>query len=189
MKSLVIAEKPSVGRDIARVLGCKQGGNGCLEGRDYVVTWALGHLIELSDPESYGEQWKVWKMETLPMLPEKLSNGLCSLNEGCDRLALCAVIDLDEHGNRKGLKLCEGVIRSSARLTYAGVQALLDGDARLRERYASLVPMLELMGELAKKRIKLRRERGTIDFKLTETQIKFDADGRVTDIEKRPSFF
>lgn len=50
MKSLVIAEKPSVGRDIARVLGCKQGGNGYLEGKDYVVTWALGHLIELADP-------------------------------------------------------------------------------------------------------------------------------------------
>ncbi len=72
MKSLVIAEKPSVGRDIARVLGCKQGGNGFLEGKDYVVTWALGHLVELSDPESYGEQWKAWKMETLPMLPERL---------------------------------------------------------------------------------------------------------------------
>ncbi|MCI8483835.1 MAG: DNA topoisomerase III [Lachnospiraceae bacterium] len=72
MKSLVIAEKPSVGRDIARVLGCRQGGNGFLEGKDYVVTWALGHLVELSDPESYGDQWKVWKMETLPMLPEKL---------------------------------------------------------------------------------------------------------------------
>lgn len=72
MKSLVIAEKPSVGRDIARVLGCKQGGNGYLEGKDYVVTWALGHLIELADPESYGEQWKEWKMETLPMLPERL---------------------------------------------------------------------------------------------------------------------
>lgn len=72
MKSLVIAEKPSVGRDIARVLGCSSGGNGFLEGRDYVVTWALGHLVELSDPESYGEQWKTWKMETLPMLPEKL---------------------------------------------------------------------------------------------------------------------
>lgn len=72
MKSLVIAEKPSVGRDIARVLGCKQGGNGFLEGKDYVVTWALGHLIELSDPESYGDQWKEWKLETLPMLPEKL---------------------------------------------------------------------------------------------------------------------
>ena len=72
MKSLVIAEKPSVGRDIARVLGCSKGGNGFLEGKDYVVTWALGHLVELSDPESYGEQWKTWKMETLPMLPEKL---------------------------------------------------------------------------------------------------------------------
>ena len=72
MKSLVIAEKPSVGRDIARVLGCKQGGNGYLEGKEYVVTWALGHLVELADPESYGNQWKEWKMETLPMLPERL---------------------------------------------------------------------------------------------------------------------
>ncbi len=72
MKSLVLAEKPSVGRDIARVLGCRQNGSGCLEGKDYIVTWALGHLVELSDPESYGEQWKEWKLESLPMLPEKL---------------------------------------------------------------------------------------------------------------------
>ncbi|MBB5265211.1 DNA topoisomerase-3 [Catenibacillus scindens] len=72
MKSLVIAEKPSVGRDIARVLNCKKNGNGCLEGEQYVVTWALGHLVELSPPESYGDQWKDWKMETLPMLPENL---------------------------------------------------------------------------------------------------------------------
>ncbi len=73
MKSLVIAEKPSVGRDIARVLGCQQGKGGFLEGKDYVVTWALGHLVELSDPESYGDQWKEWKLETLPMLPEHLT--------------------------------------------------------------------------------------------------------------------
>lgn len=72
MKSLVIAEKPSVGRDLARVLDCGKGGNGFLEGKDYVVTWALGHLVELSEPESYGDQWKTWSMETLPMLPEKL---------------------------------------------------------------------------------------------------------------------
>lgn len=72
MKSLVIAEKPSVGKDIARVLGASKGGSGFLEGKDYIVTWALGHLVELSDPESYGDQWKTWKMETLPMLPEKL---------------------------------------------------------------------------------------------------------------------
>ena len=72
MKSLVIAEKPSVGRDIARVLGCKRGQKGYLEGKDYIVTWALGHLVELSDPESYGDQWKEWKIESLPMLPEHL---------------------------------------------------------------------------------------------------------------------
>lgn len=72
MKSLVIAEKPSVGKDIARVLGCRQGGNGFLEGNAYIVTWALGHLVTLSDPEDYGDQWKDWKMETLPMLPEIL---------------------------------------------------------------------------------------------------------------------
>ena len=72
MKTLVLAEKPSVGKDIARVLHCNQGGKHFLEGKEYIVTWALGHLVELADPESYGEQWKEWKAESLPMLPEKL---------------------------------------------------------------------------------------------------------------------
>ena len=56
MKSLVIAEKPSVARDIARVLHCTQKGNGTLEGKDYVVTWALGHLVTLADPEEYDKE-------------------------------------------------------------------------------------------------------------------------------------
>ena len=72
MKSLVIAEKPSVGRDIARVLGCGKSAGGCLEGRDFVVTWALGHLVTLADPESYSDDYKEWSLETLPMLPEHL---------------------------------------------------------------------------------------------------------------------
>jgi len=59
MKSLVIAEKPSVARDIARVLHCTQKGNGILEGKDYVVTWALGHLVTLADPEEYDEMGNV----------------------------------------------------------------------------------------------------------------------------------
>lgn len=71
-KILVLAEKPSVGREIARVLGCRQGGNGFLAGDKYVVTWALGHLIELAEPEHYGAQYKTWSMDTLPMLPEKM---------------------------------------------------------------------------------------------------------------------
>ena len=58
MKHLVIAEKPSVARDIARVLHCGQKSAGCMEGKDYIVTWALGHLVTLADPEQYGEQYK-----------------------------------------------------------------------------------------------------------------------------------
>ena len=71
MKSLVIAEKPSVGRDIARVLHCTQKGNGTLEGKEYVVTWALGHLVTLADPEEYDKKYIKWEMQTLPMMPEK----------------------------------------------------------------------------------------------------------------------
>ena len=70
MKTLVIAEKPSVGRDIARVLGCKRQADGALEGGQYIVTWGLGHLVELADPEGYDPKYKDWKMEDLPMMPE-----------------------------------------------------------------------------------------------------------------------
>lgn len=71
-KILVLAEKPSVGRDIARVLNCNKDKNGYIEGSKYIVTWALGHLVTLADPESYGEKYKSWKMEDLPILPPKL---------------------------------------------------------------------------------------------------------------------
>ena len=71
-KILVLAEKPSVGREIARVLGCKNGGNGYLSGDKYIVTWALGHLVTLADPEVYDNKYKSWKMEDLPMLPQKM---------------------------------------------------------------------------------------------------------------------
>ena len=72
MKSLVIAEKPSVARDIARVLHCTQKGNGILESKEYVVTWALGHLVTLADPEEYDKKYMKWDMETLPMMPDKM---------------------------------------------------------------------------------------------------------------------
>lgn len=72
VKSVVIAEKPSVARDIAHVLNCNKKGNGYLEGNKYIVTWALGHLVTLADPESYDIKYKTWNLEDLPMLPEKL---------------------------------------------------------------------------------------------------------------------
>ena len=70
MKALVIAEKPSVARDIARVLKCGKNINGAIEGECYVVTWGLGHLVELADPESYDARYKEWRMEDLPMIPD-----------------------------------------------------------------------------------------------------------------------
>lgn len=71
MKALVLAEKPSVARDIARVLGCHRNLPGAIEGPRYIVTWALGHLVTLADPEAYDPRFKEWKMDYLPMVPEK----------------------------------------------------------------------------------------------------------------------
>ena len=71
-KILVLAEKPSVGRDIARVLGCKNEKNGYIEGNKYIVTWALGHLVTLADPETYDKKYKSWDINDLPILPRDL---------------------------------------------------------------------------------------------------------------------
>ena len=71
-KTLVLTEKPSVAKDIARVLGCKKNGNGCIIGDKYIVTWALGHLVTLADPEAYDAKYKTWRMDDLPMLPNNM---------------------------------------------------------------------------------------------------------------------
>ena len=71
-KILVLAEKPSVGRDIARVLECKSEKNGYIEGSKYIVTWALGHLVTLADPENYDPKYKGWNIDDLPILPKYL---------------------------------------------------------------------------------------------------------------------
>ncbi len=71
-KTLVLAEKPSVGKELARVLGCKRGADGYMEGDRYIVTWALGHLVTLADPDVYDKKLEKWSMDDLPMLPEKM---------------------------------------------------------------------------------------------------------------------
>ena len=68
----VLAEKPSVARDIARVLGAREAGEGCLKGSGYVVTWALGHLITQCNPDEIDPRWKAWRRDTLPILPEEI---------------------------------------------------------------------------------------------------------------------
>ena len=71
-KTLVLAEKPSVAREIARVIGARKNCGGFMEGEKYIVTWALGHLVTLAEPEKYGDEYKKWSFETLPMLPDKM---------------------------------------------------------------------------------------------------------------------
>ena len=71
-KILILAEKPSVGREIARVLGCRRSANGYIEGDRYIVTWALGHLVTLADPDAYDKKYEKWEMADLPMLPDKM---------------------------------------------------------------------------------------------------------------------
>ncbi len=72
MKSLVLAEKPSVAREIARVLQCNNKQKGYIEGAEYVVTWALGHLVTLAEPEDYDSKYRQWKLEDLPVLPDRM---------------------------------------------------------------------------------------------------------------------
>jgi DNA topoisomerase-3 len=79
MKKLIVAEKPSVARDIARVLGLKGGQEGYIEGEDYIVTWALGHLVTLCEPDEMDERYKKWRWTDLPLLPD--DNGVGEVDQ------------------------------------------------------------------------------------------------------------
>jgi DNA topoisomerase-3 len=71
-KKIVLAEKPSVGRDLSRVLDCDKKGNGYFEGKDHIVTWAMGHLVELASPEHYDKEYATWNLSHLPIIPKKM---------------------------------------------------------------------------------------------------------------------
>ena len=118
----------------------------------------------------------------VPMLPEELSNGICSLNPLVDRLVMSAIMEMDAHGNVVNAEFTPGVIRSAERMTYTNVFKVLEGDQELTARYAPLVDSFRLMKELALL-LNLRRvARGSIDFDLPEPVIDFDSDGRMLSI-------
>jgi ribonuclease R len=121
----------------------------------------------------------------VPMLPYELSTGLCSLNPRVDRLVLSVLLELDRQGDVISAEFAEGVIRSAERMTYTTVNLILEGDAGLRQRYASLVPRFEAMAELAEILNRRRQRRGSIDFDLPEPEIEFDEQGLVTAIVRR----
>ncbi len=124
----------------------------------------------------------------IPMLPEKLSNGLCSLNAGEDKLSMSCVMDVDYEGNIRGGRVCESIIRSDKRMDYPSVAIILE-DRKDDERYEAVcaeyerfIPTLKLMHELSLKFRKKRYERGAINFDFPEAKVLLDDKGRAIDI-------
>lgn len=120
----------------------------------------------------------------VPMLPLELSTDICSLRPHLDRLVLSCVMEIDHQGEVLGYELNEGVIRSAERMTYTAVKSVLEGDAGLRKRYASLVPLFEQMRDLALILNRKRVRRGSIDFDLPEPVIEFDENGMMKSITR-----
>ncbi len=120
----------------------------------------------------------------VPMLPLELSTDVCSLRPNLDRLVLSCLMEIDHHGEVVSYQLCEGVIRSAERMTYTDVNAVLEGDTILRNRYTPLVPTFELMRDLAIILNRKRQRRGSIDFDLPEPVIEFDEFGLMKSITR-----
>jgi len=120
----------------------------------------------------------------VPMLPLELSTDICSLRPRVDRLVMSCIMEIDHQGEIVRYELCPGVIRSAERMTYTGVNAVLEGDASMRKRYADLTGVFELMRDLAMILNRKRERRGSIDFDLPEPVIEFDEFGLMKSITR-----
>lgn len=120
----------------------------------------------------------------IPMLPHKLSNGICSLNQGEDRLALSCIMEIDEEGNVSGHRIAETVINVDRRMTYTAVNAIVTNhDEEVMKEYEALVPMFGQMKELADILREKRKKRGSIDFDFPETKVILDERGKPLEIK------
>lgn len=138
------------------------------------------------DEEAYARGTSTYLVDrVIPMLPFRLSNGICSLNPGEDRLALTCEMEIDHSGNVVKHEIYPSVIQSKYRMTYNNVNEILKGDEELNEEYAPLVPMLKQMAQLHEILFNKRHQRGAIDFEETEAQIIVDENGKPIDIKLR----
>ena len=137
------------------------------------------------DEEAYKRGTSIYLVDrVIPMLPHKLSNGICSLNAGTDRLALSCIMEIDDKGNVLGHQIAETVINVDKRMTYTVVNAIVtDQDKTVMEEYQELVPMFCLMKELADILRAKRRQRGSIDFDFPESKIVLDNKGKPIEIK------
>ena len=164
-------------------------------------TWTLG--VHIADVSNYVQENSALDREALkrgtsvylpdrviPMLPKRLSNGICSLNEGQERLALSCIMTINEKGRVIGHQIAETVIRVDRRMTYTAVNAILtepEAHPELLEEYHELVPMFCQMQELSALIRSCRKERGAIDFEFPESKVILDAEGTPVEIRPYPS--
>ena len=171
---------------------------------DAVVAWKLDngnyhlgvHIADVThyvkpgsalDKEAFKRGTSVYLTDrVIPMLPKRLSNGICSLNPNEERLAMSCEMEIDPQGNIVKHEIFPSVMRSHARMTYKAVNAILeDHDPQVIKEYEELVPMFETMGELHQILLKHRHDRGAIDFDAPEAKIIVDEEGHPTDIQLR----
>lgn len=164
-------------------------------------TWTLG--VHIADVSNYVQENSALDREALkrgtsvylpdrviPMLPKRLSNGICSLNEGQERLALSCIMTINEKGRVIGHQIAETVIRVDRRMTYTAVNTILtepEAHPELLEEYHELVPMFRQMQELSALIRSCRKERGAIDFEFPESKVILDAEGTPVEIRPYPS--
>jgi ribonuclease R len=139
------------------------------------------------DVEAFRRGTSVYLVDrVIPMLPHRLSNGICSLNPKVDRLTLTCDMEIDEEGQVVKYDIYESVIRTNERMTYSDVYKILEeGDQALKERYSELVPHFEAMKDLALRLRHYRMERGAIDFDFGEAKILVDSEGNPTEVRMR----
>ncbi len=157
--------------------------------------WRLGvHIADVShyvreggslEREAFERATSVYLADrVVPMLPQRLSNGICSLNPQVDRLTLTCLMDIDAEGKVGRHELFASAIKTAARMTYAEVAGILRGDGDQRQRHAALVPMITEMAALKDKLRVRRQERGSLDFDLPEPKLVLDAQGLTIDVRR-----
>lgn len=149
----------------------------------------VGHYVQkdgILDKEAYKRGTSVYFCDrVVPMLPKELSNGICSLNEGVDRLTLSCMMKIDKDGNVVSHEICSSFIKSKHRMTYTSVFKMLEGDEEENKKYADIADIIHNMGELSDILLKKRQERGSIDFDFPETYLVIDENGKLVDVRAR----
>lgn len=183
---LTIAIDGADAKDLDDAVSLKRLGNGNFELGVHIAD--VSHYVRENtalDKEAYARGTSVYLVDrVIPMLPHKLSNGICSLNPHVDRLALSCLMEVNGRGEVVSHRILESIINSDYRMTYTAVREILeDGTPALLEQYAEILPMLEDMEELRQILGEKRRKRGSVNFDLPESKIILDENGKPIDIK------